>query len=60
LLVLDDLQSADEGSLLLLEFLASELPEMAALVVAVARDDTPRLDELARYATRTLRLERLP
>jgi DNA-binding SARP family transcriptional activator len=60
LLVLDDLQSADEGSLLLLEFLASELPEMAALVVAVARDDTPRLDELARYATRTLRLERPP
>src|SRR6266540_371777 len=58
LLVLDDLQSADEGSLLLLEFFASELPEMAALVVALARDDTPRLDELARYATRTLRLSR--
>jgi DNA-binding SARP family transcriptional activator len=60
LLVLDDLQAADHGSLLLLEFFASELPEMALLVVALARDDMPRLDELARHATRVLRLERPP
>jgi DNA-binding SARP family transcriptional activator len=56
LLVLDDLQAADEESLLLLEFVASELPEMAALVLALAREATPRLDELGRLATRTLRL----
>jgi DNA-binding SARP family transcriptional activator len=56
LLVLDDLQAADEESLLLLEFVASELPEMAALVLALAREETPRLDELGRLATRTLRL----
>jgi hypothetical protein len=54
--VLDDLQAADEESLLLLEFVASELPEMAALVLALAREATPRLDELGRLATRTLRL----
>jgi hypothetical protein len=33
---------------------------MALLVVALARDDMPRLDELARHATRVLRLERPP
>src|ERR671922_304766 len=57
LLVLDDLQAADEESLLLLEFVASELPEMAALVLALGRENTARLDELARLATRTLQLE---
>jgi DNA-binding SARP family transcriptional activator len=57
LLVFDDLQAADEDSLLLLEFVASELPEMAALVLALGRADTARLDELSRHATRTLRLE---
>jgi DNA-binding SARP family transcriptional activator len=56
LLVLDDLQSADEESILLLEFVASELPEMAALVLALGRPETARLDELGRHATRTLRL----
>jgi DNA-binding SARP family transcriptional activator len=56
LLVLDDLQAADEGSLLLLEFVASEVAEMPALILALARADTPRLDELARVATRTLQL----
>jgi DNA-binding SARP family transcriptional activator len=56
LLVLDDLEAADEDSLLLLEFLASELPEMAALVVALGREETARLDELARLATRTIQL----
>ena len=55
-LVLDDLQAADEDSFLLLEFVASELPEMAALVLALSREKTERLDELARLATRTLRL----
>ncbi len=59
LLVIDDLQAADTDSRLLIEFLASELPEMAVLVLALAREDTPGLDELARHATRTLRLELL-
>jgi DNA-binding SARP family transcriptional activator len=56
MLVLDDLQAADEDSLLLLEFVASEVAEMPALIVALAREDAPRLDELARFATRTLHL----
>ena len=56
LLVFDDIQAADESSLLLIEFLASELPELAMLVLALGREDTPRLDELARHATQTLRL----
>jgi DNA-binding SARP family transcriptional activator len=56
LLVLDDLQAADEASILLLEFVAAELPEMSALVVAVGRPETPRLDELGRHATRTILL----
>jgi len=56
LLVLDDLQAADEGSILLLEFVATALPEMAALVVALGRPETARLDELERHATRILRL----
>ncbi len=56
LLVLDDLQAADEASILLLEFVATELPEMAALVVALGRPETVRLDELERHATRTVRL----
>ena len=53
LIVLDDLQDADPDSLLLTEFLASELPEMAVLLVALSRED---LDELGRLATRTLQL----
>jgi DNA-binding SARP family transcriptional activator len=57
LLVLDDLQAADESSILLLEFVAGELPEMAALVLALGRPETPRLDELSRHSTRTLRLD---
>ena len=56
MLVLDDLQAADEDSLLLLEFVASEVAEMPALIVALAREDARRLDELARFATRTLQL----
>src|SRR5919201_901254 len=56
LLVLDDLQAADTDSLLLIEFLASELPEMAMLMLALGRDETPRLDELGRLATQTLHL----
>jgi DNA-binding SARP family transcriptional activator len=55
-LVLDDLQAADEESLLLLEFVASEVAEMPVLIVALAREETPRLDELGRLATRTLQL----
>jgi DNA-binding SARP family transcriptional activator len=57
LLVLDDLQAADEASILLLEFVATELPEMPALVVALGRPETARLDELERHATRTVRLQ---
>jgi hypothetical protein len=56
LLVLDDLQAADEGSILLLEFVATALPEMSALVVALGRPETARLDELERHATRVVRL----
>lgn len=56
MLVLDDLQAADDESLLLLEFVGSELAEMPVLVVALARDDTARLAEVARVATRTLQL----
>ncbi len=56
LLVFDDLQAADEDSILLLEFVATALPEMPALVLALGRPETPRLDELGRHATRTLRL----
>jgi DNA-binding SARP family transcriptional activator len=56
LVVLDDLQAADEASILLLEFVATELPEMSALVVALGRPETARLDELGRHATRTVRL----
>jgi DNA-binding SARP family transcriptional activator len=59
LLVFDDLQAADEESLLLLQFVSSELPEMAALVLALGRDDAGRLEALSRHATRTLRLEPL-
>jgi len=53
---LDDLQAADEASVLLLEFVATELPEMSALVVALGRPETARLAELERHATRTVRL----
>ncbi len=56
MLVLDDLQAADEESLLLLEFVASEVAEMPALIVALGREETPRLNELGRLATRTLHL----
>ena len=56
LLVLDDLQAADEGSILLLEFVATALPEMSALVVALGRPETARLAELERHATRVVRL----
>jgi predicted ATPase len=56
MLVLDDLQAADEDSLVLLEFVASEVAEMPVLILALAREDTPRLDELARVATRMLQL----
>jgi DNA-binding SARP family transcriptional activator len=53
LVVLDDLQDADADSLLLTEFLASELPEMAVLLVALSREEH---DDLGRLATRTLQL----
>jgi DNA-binding SARP family transcriptional activator len=56
MLVLDDLQAADEGSLLLLQFVASEVAEMPVLIVGLAREDAARLDELGRVATRTLQL----
>jgi DNA-binding SARP family transcriptional activator len=56
LVVFDDLQAADEHSIRLLEFVSSELPEMAALVIALGRPDTARLDELDRLATKTVQL----
>ena len=42
--VVDDLQWADEGSLLLLEFLAREVGSMPLLVVATLRDPEPQGD----------------
>ena len=56
MLVLDDLQAADDDSLLLLEFLGSELAEMPVLVLALTRENTPRLADVARVATRTFQL----
>jgi DNA-binding SARP family transcriptional activator len=56
MLVLDDLQAADEESLLLLEFVASEVAEMPVLIIGIARDGAARLEELARVATRTIQL----
>jgi hypothetical protein len=56
MLVLDDLQAADEDSLRLLEFVGSEVAEMPMLIVGVAREGAARLDELARVATRTVQL----
>ena len=56
LIVFDDLQAADDDSIVLLEFVATELPEMSALVLALGRPETARLDELGRHATRTLEL----
>jgi hypothetical protein len=56
LIVFDDLQAADDDSIVLLEFFATELPEMSALVLALGRPETARLDELGRHATRTLEL----
>jgi DNA-binding SARP family transcriptional activator len=56
ILVLDDLQAADDDSLSLLEFVASEVAEMPVLLVALAREETPRLDELGRVATKTIQL----
>jgi DNA-binding SARP family transcriptional activator len=56
MLVLDDLQAADEDSLLLLEFVASEVAEMPMLIVGLAREDAPRIEELSRLATRTIQL----
>lgn len=53
LLVLDDLQAADEDSLVLLEFVASEVAEIPLLILGLARDDVPRL---TRFATRTIQL----
>src|SRR3954447_9979713 len=55
-IVLDDLQAADEGSLRLLEFVGSEIAEMPALVVALAREGTEQLEAVARVATATLQL----
>ena len=56
MLVLDDLQAADEDSLLLLEFVASEVAEMPVLILALGRENTPRLADLARVATKMLQL----
>jgi DNA-binding SARP family transcriptional activator len=53
LLVLDDLQAADEDSLVLLEFVASEVAEIPLLILGLARDEVPRL---TRFATRTIQL----
>jgi DNA-binding SARP family transcriptional activator len=63
-LVLDDLHVADEPSLLLLRFLAGELPEIPVLVVGTYREedaaeDEPvsmSLSELRRLPSRHLRL----
>ena len=67
-LIIDDLQAADVPSLLLLQFLAGELPKAAVLVIGTYRDIdvdrdhplTASLAELVRYpATRRLHLRGL-
>jgi predicted ATPase len=63
-LVLDDLHAADEPSLLLLQFLAGELPEMSVVLVGAYREEeaaedepvSARLSELRRLPSRHLRL----
>ena len=68
LIVLDDLQSADTASVLLLQFVASQLADMSALIVGTLRDvelgpDHPlaaAVEELAREpVTRTMTLRGL-
>jgi DNA-binding SARP family transcriptional activator len=54
--VLDDLQSADDDSLLLLEFVASELAVLPLLLLGVHRDANGRLDPIARFATARISL----
>jgi DNA-binding SARP family transcriptional activator len=56
LLVLDDLHAADEPSLLLLQFVARELPSSSLLVVGAYRDVDPTLaDPLAAALTELAR-----
>lgn len=50
LVVLDDLQRADEQSLLLLEFLAGEIAEMHVAIVATYVESADELPELAALA----------
>jgi predicted ATPase/DNA-binding SARP family transcriptional activator len=57
-LVLDDLHAADEPSLLLLRFLASELAEMPAVVVGTYREEEAAQDEPVSASLSELR--RLP
>lgn len=67
-IVLDDLHAADVPSLLLLEFVAQELPETRVLVLGLYRDVelgpehplSSTLIELARHTASSLRLTGLP
>jgi DNA-binding SARP family transcriptional activator len=54
-IVLDDLHVADEGSLLLLEFVAAELALLPVLLLGLHRDCTG-LDRIARFATARISL----
>jgi predicted ATPase/class 3 adenylate cyclase len=58
LLVLDDLHAADEPSLLMLQFLAGELAEMAVVVVGTYREEQAAEDEPV--SERLTELRRLP
>ncbi|HEY3051093.1 MAG TPA: AAA family ATPase [Gaiellaceae bacterium] len=58
LLVLDDLHAADEPSLLMLQFLAGELAEMAVVVVGTYREEQAAEDEPV--SARLTELRRLP
>lgn len=55
--VLDDLQAADEDSLLLLEFVAADLAVMHALVLGLHRgDESEALARIGRFATARISL----
>jgi DNA-binding SARP family transcriptional activator len=54
--VLDDLQSADEDSRLLLEFVASELAMLPLLLLGLHRDGGESLASVARFATARISL----
>ena len=58
LLVLDDLQSADEDRFFCSTSSPLRCRRLPALILALTREDGGRLDDVRRHATRVLRLDR--